>query len=77
MKKEVYVCWHYSDTEDEKIDRLDLMLLGPNDDITSIDNLIAGYPLRETPSGSALISIEAITKMAELQNLGYKIRFFF
>ena len=76
MKKEVYVCWHESDTDE--IDRYDLLLVskGPYW-IMDPDNLIASYPVSHSPSGTPLISTNMLDKMAELQNQGYHIEFFF
>lgn len=77
MKKEVYVCWHESDTTGE-IDRYDLLLV-PEDaeDIRSMDNLIVSYPVTRSAAGSVLVSTAMLHKLAEIQNQGYPIRFFF
>lgn len=77
MKKEVYVCYSYFRSDTDEPTGLDLMLLGKEDDIRNMDNLIVRYPLRPSPTGGKMISLECINRLAALQNLGYPICFFF
>jgi len=76
MKKELYVCWQ-DKNDDGIIDGYELMLLAPESDIMNPDNLIAAYPVQMSSAGTPLIPAAMIHKLAELQNLGYPIRFFF
>lgn len=75
MKNEVYVCWKEGDAG--KIDGYKLIMMGSGADILNPDNLIASFPVYPSPAGTPLIPASMLHKMAELQNQGYKIRFFF